>query len=58
MFELGQRNMAVLEASVTNTGEPAYDPNLYVRHHDSMAFSVKDSDVSEALFPWTVVKGL
>ncbi|KAF2351324.1 Integrin alpha-2 [Trinorchestia longiramus] len=49
VFELGLRNMAILETSVTNSGDPAYEPNLYVRHHDSMAFSIKESDMGPYL---------
>ncbi|XP_018008806.1 integrin alpha-PS1 [Hyalella azteca] len=44
VFELGLRNVALLEASVTNSGDPAYEPSLFVEHHDSMAFSIKESD--------------
>ncbi|KAF2343732.1 Integrin alpha-2, partial [Trinorchestia longiramus] len=55
VFELGLRNMAILETSVTNSGDPAYEPNLYVRHHDSMAFSIKESDVGLDVLYWCVM---
>ncbi|XP_047738548.1 uncharacterized protein LOC108670618, partial [Hyalella azteca] len=49
VFELGLRNVALLEASVTNSGDPAYEPSLFVEHHDSMAFSIKESDTGSYL---------
>ena len=45
VYELGKKRFFNLTTSVTNEGEPAYAPNLYVQHAKSIDLSLRESQV-------------
>ena len=48
-MELGEQQEVVLEISVTNTGESAYEAGLYVSHPRTLSFIGRVSEANQLL---------
>ncbi|KAB7494231.1 Integrin alpha-PS1 [Armadillidium nasatum] len=46
VFELGKQQYITVDLNVSNNGEPAYLPNLYVNHDKAIDLSLRESETS------------